>query len=72
MRSAATAAGSDVRLDRGMPGDGLIDLPLIRRWVEAAEYRGPIEVGIFSQRDWRTRDADVVVQTNLHRYGREF
>ena len=63
---------SDVRLDRGMPGDGLIDLPLIRRWVEAAEYRGPIEAGIFSQRDWRTLDTDVVVQTILHRYGREF
>ena len=50
-----------------MPGDGLIDLPLIRRWVEAAEYRGPIEVQICSQRDWWTRDADVVVQTMLCR-----
>ena len=62
----------DVRLDRGMPGDGLIDLPLIRRWVEAAGYRGPIEVEIFSRRDWWTRDADVVVQTILHRYGHAF
>ncbi len=63
---------SDLRFDRGMPGDGLIDLPLIRRWVEAAGYGGPIEVEIFSQRDWWTRDADVVVQTILDRYGREF
>ncbi len=58
---------SDVRLDRGMPGDGLIDLPSIRGWVEAAGYRGPIEVEIFSKRDWWTRDPDVVVRTILER-----
>jgi sugar phosphate isomerase/epimerase len=63
---------TDVRLDRGMPGDGLIDLPAIRRWAEAAGYRGPIEVEIFSQRDWWTRDPDVVVRTILDRYGRSF
>jgi sugar phosphate isomerase/epimerase len=63
---------SDVRLDRGMPGDGLIDLPAIRGWVEAAGYRGPIEVEIFSRRNWWTRDADDVVRTILHRYGRDF
>jgi sugar phosphate isomerase/epimerase len=63
---------TDVRLDRGMPGDGLIDLPSIRRWVETAGYGGPIEVEIFSRRDWWTRDPDVVVQTILDRYGRSF
>ncbi len=63
---------TDLRFDRGMPGDGLIDLPLIRNWVEAAGYRGPIEVEIFSQRDWWMRDADVVIQTILDRYGRAF
>ena len=63
---------SDVIPERGMPGDGRIDLPLIRRWVQAAAYRGPIEVQICSQRDWWTRDANVVVQTILHRYGRVF
>lgn len=62
----------DVRLDRGMPGDGLIDLPSIRRWVEAAGYRGPIEVEIFSQRNWWTRDPDEVVQTILQRYDQAF
>ncbi|MCZ6861309.1 MAG: hypothetical protein O7I42_13715 [Alphaproteobacteria bacterium] len=63
---------SHVRLDRGMPGDGLIDLPSIRRWVEAAGYGGLIEVEIFSQADWWTRDPDVVVQTILQRYGHAF
>ncbi len=63
---------SDVRLDRGMPGDGVIELPLIRHWVEAAGYRGPIEVEIFSQQDWWRRDPDVVLATILDRYGRAF
>ncbi len=63
---------TDLRFDRGMPGDGLIDLPLIRDWVEAAGYLGPIEVEIFSQRDWWKRDADVVLRTILDRYGRAF
>jgi sugar phosphate isomerase/epimerase len=55
-----------------MPGDGLIDHLSIRRCVEAAGYGGPIEVEIFSQRDWWTQDAVAVVQTILHRYGRNF
>lgn len=50
----------------------MIDLLSIRRWVEAAGYGGPIEVEIFSQRDWWTHNAVVVVQTILHRYGRNF
>jgi sugar phosphate isomerase/epimerase len=29
-------------------GDGAIDLPRIRSWMEAAGYRGPHEVEIFS------------------------
>jgi sugar phosphate isomerase/epimerase len=66
------AETTDVRFDRGMPGDGLIDLLLIRNWVEAAGYRGPIEVEIFSQRDWWKRDADDVARTILDRYGRAF
>jgi sugar phosphate isomerase/epimerase len=52
----------DLRLDRGMPGDGVIDLPGLRRSVEAAGYRGCVEVEIFSQRNWWQRDADEVVR----------
>ena len=36
-------------LDRGMMGDGLIDIPHIRGLVEATGYDGPIEVEIFSR-----------------------
>ena len=51
----------DLRLDRGMMGDGVIDLPALRRMVEAAGYDGHVEVEIFSQRNWWTRDPDEVI-----------
>ena len=51
----------DLRFDRGMMGDGVIDIPAIRRMVEAAGYGGYVEVEIFSQRNWWQRDADEVI-----------
>ena len=51
----------DLRLDRGMMGDGVIDLPALRRMVEAAGYDGYVEVEIFSQRNWWARDPDEVI-----------
>jgi sugar phosphate isomerase/epimerase len=53
----------DLLNDRGMMGDGVIDLPLIRSWVEAAGYTGFQEVEIFSERDWWQRDPDEVLRT---------
>jgi sugar phosphate isomerase/epimerase len=53
----------DLLNDRGMMGDGVIDLPLIRSWVAAAGYRGFQEVEIFSARDWWQRDPDEVLTT---------
>jgi len=50
-------------LDRGMMGDGVIDLPLVRSWMEAAGYRGAHEVEIFSVNDWWKRDPDEVLVT---------
>ena len=58
----------DLRLDRGMMGDGVIDIPAIRRMVEAAGYAGHREVEIFSARNWWKRDADEVVRTIKERY----
>ncbi|MEM9224228.1 MAG: sugar phosphate isomerase/epimerase family protein [Pseudomonadota bacterium] len=58
----------DLLLDRGMMGDGVIDLKKIRRAIEAAGFRGPQEVEIFSAGDWWTRPADEVVRTCLERY----
>lgn len=51
----------DVRLDRGMPGEGLIDNPAIRAWVEDTGFDGMVEVEIFSKLDWWKRDPDEVV-----------
>jgi sugar phosphate isomerase/epimerase len=57
----------DLLLDRGMMGDGVIDIPRIRGLVEAAGYRGLIEVEIFS-RDWWRRDPDEVLRIVAERY----
>jgi sugar phosphate isomerase/epimerase len=47
---------SDVLNDRGMMGDGVIDLKSIRVDVEAAGYHGAVEVEIFSVQNWWRRD----------------
>ncbi len=54
---------TDLLTDRGMMGDGVIDLPLIRSWMEQAGYRGFHEVEIMSARNWWKRDADEVLAT---------
>jgi sugar phosphate isomerase/epimerase len=52
----------DLFNDRGMMGDGVIDLPLIGSWVEKAGYTSFQEVEIFSELDWWKRDPDRVLQ----------
>jgi len=58
----------DLLLDRGMMGDGVIDLRSIRAMIEAAGYRGPQEVEIFSRDNWWKRPADEVVRTVVERF----
>lgn len=53
----------DLLLDRGMMGDGVIDLRGIRQQVEAAGYDGAIEVEIFSRDHWWKRDEADVLHT---------
>jgi len=60
----------DLLNDRGMMGDGVIDLPRIRGWVEATGYAGFQEVEIFSERDWWRRDPDEVLRTCKERLAR--
>jgi sugar phosphate isomerase/epimerase len=57
----------DLLSDRGMMGDGVIDLPLIRSWVQRAGYAGFQEVEIFSELDWWRRDPDEVLRVCLER-----
>ena len=61
---------SDLLLDRGMMGDGVIDLKRIRAWVERAGYRGFHEVEIFSVNNWWQRDPDEVLVTLKQRHRR--
>jgi sugar phosphate isomerase/epimerase len=59
---------TDLLLDRGMMGDGVIDLPRMRALMEAAGYRGFHEVEIFSKENWWRRDPDEVLATCKERY----
>ncbi|MCL6518053.1 sugar phosphate isomerase/epimerase, partial [Alicyclobacillus sp.] len=52
----------DALMSRGMMGDGCIELSRIRRAVEAAGYRGPVEVEIFNQAIWDTPGDEVLKQ----------
>ncbi len=45
----------DVLNDRGMMGDGVIDLKAMRQMVEAAGYQGAVETEIFSSANWWKR-----------------
>ena len=52
------AQQSDMLNDRGLMGEGCIDLRTIRGWVERAGFHGDIEVEIFSNRWWATDQRD--------------
>jgi sugar phosphate isomerase/epimerase len=51
----------DMLMDRGMMGDGVVDLRGFRRLIEQAGYRGMVEVEIFSAQRWWTVDQDEVL-----------
>jgi sugar phosphate isomerase/epimerase len=58
----------DTVFDRGMPGDGVIDLKGIRAMVEATGYNGHIDVEIFSTEDWWKREPAEVLRICLERH----
>jgi sugar phosphate isomerase/epimerase len=57
----------DILNDRGMMGDGVIDIPKIRAAVEAEGFSGYSEIEIFSN-DWWERPIDEVVATCISRH----
>jgi sugar phosphate isomerase/epimerase len=57
----------DLLNDRGMMGDGIIELRKIRGWVEDAGYAGAAEVEIFSE-DWWSRPLDDVLGVCIERH----
>jgi len=58
----------DLLNDRGMMGDGVIEIPRIRAWMEAAGFAGYSEVEIFSSENWWKRPADEVVAACIERH----
>lgn len=57
----------DALLSRGMPGDGHVELRRFREAVDAAGYRGDIEVEIFNAQVWQA-DPEQVLGTVLRRH----
>lgn len=58
----------DMLNDRGMMGDGVIDIPAIRAAVEGAGYDGAVEVEIFSAADWWLRPAEETLAVCAERF----
>jgi sugar phosphate isomerase/epimerase len=58
---------TDMLEDRGMMGDGIIEIPRYRRIVEAQGYGGLNEVEIFS-RNWWARDPNEVLRACVERH----
>lgn len=59
---------TDLLLDRGMMGDGVIDIRRIRSLVEAAGYAGCCEVEIMSANNWWQRDPEEVLRVCIERH----
>jgi sugar phosphate isomerase/epimerase len=59
---------TDLLNDRGMMGDGVIDIRRIRGWVEAQGFAGYSEVEIFSAANWWQRDHSEVLDTCIQRH----
>jgi len=59
---------TDFLLDRGMMGDGIIDLRGLRTMVEATGYDGHVDVEIFSANNWWKRDPNEVLRVCLERF----
>ena len=63
------AATQDTLLERGMMGDGIIDLRRLRALVDAAGYDGPIEVEILNPAIWDLPRAELM-GTMIERFER--
>lgn len=59
---------TDLLNDRGMMGDGVIDIPQIRGWVEAQGFAGYSEVEIFSTGNWWQRSHAETLATCIQRH----
>ncbi|UVH55200.1 sugar phosphate isomerase/epimerase [Variovorax paradoxus] len=58
----------DLLSDRGMMGDGVVELKKIRGWVEDAGFAGFSEVEIFSNLDWWQRPGHETLDVCIERH----
>ena len=58
---------TDFLVDRGLMGEGCINIPQIRQWVENAGFSGMNEVEIFSQTYWN-QDQDTFLDKIVQAY----
>jgi sugar phosphate isomerase/epimerase len=58
---------TDLVFDRGMPGDGVIDIKALRGMVQGAGYAGLVEIELLSRR-WWAEDPDHVLATMRARH----
>ena len=58
----------DLLNDRGMMGDGVVELKKVRGWMEAAGYTGYSEVEIFSTLDWWQRPGEETLDLCIARH----
>ncbi|SEL57721.1 Sugar phosphate isomerase/epimerase [Variovorax sp. YR750] len=58
----------DLLSDRGMMGDGVVELKKIRGWVEDAGFAGFSEVEIFSNLDWWQRPGSETLDVCIERH----
>jgi sugar phosphate isomerase/epimerase len=58
---------TDLLNDRGMMGDGVIDIPQARGWIEGRGFAGYSEVEIFSHRWWE-RSHDQILSACIQRH----
>jgi sugar phosphate isomerase/epimerase len=63
------AATRDTVWERGMMGDGIIDLPAFSALIEAAGYDGPIEVEILNPAIWDL-PREELMRTTVERFER--
>ncbi len=58
----------DLLSDRGMMGDGVVELKKIRGWIEATGFAGFSEVEIFSNLDWWQRPGAETLDVCISRH----
>lgn len=57
----------DLVNDRGMPGDGCIDIKGLRKQVEETGFLGPVELEVFSSENWWKKDLEEILDTAVSR-----